>query len=102
MGRISAPGGFGWARHFSTRLSDCASAPTIIGLISDSMLMIRSPRSGQGPNGHSSVITTQAGRFLVLPLVRDGRLGTGTALWTPTIATIGGVKLNRERVSSRV
>src|ERR1700753_3317463 len=76
IGRIKAPGGFGWAMQFSTRLSDWAIAPTITGVISDSTLMIRIPRSGHGPNGHSSVITTHAGRFLVLPFVFDGRLGT--------------------------
>ena len=45
----------------------------------------RRPRSGHGPKGHSSVSTTQAGRFDVLPLVRLGRFGTGTALCTPVI-----------------
>ncbi len=63
MGRISAPGGFGCAMQFWIRLSDWARAPTIIGVISDSTLMILRPRSGHGPNGHSSVITTHAGRF---------------------------------------
>src|SRR6185312_17163416 len=99
---MSAPGGLGCARHFSTMLSDCAIAPTIMGVISDSTLMILKPRSGHGPNGHSSVITTQAGRFFVLPFVSDGRLGTGTALCTPTMATSGGVNAKRERDSSRV
>ena len=83
-------------------LSDCARAPTIIGVISDSTLMILRPRSGHGPKGHSSVMTIQAGRFFGFSRDSDGRLGTGTALCTPTIATSGGVKLKRERVSSRV
>src|SRR5690348_12718697 len=77
-------------------------APTIMGVISDSTLTILRPRSGHGPKGHSSVITTHAGRFFVLPLVSEGLSGTGTALCTPTIATNGGVKAKRDRVSSRV
>ena len=44
-------------------------APIIIGVISDSTLASRMPRSGHGPNGHSSVITTYAGRPFGLPRV---------------------------------
>src|SRR6188768_1339474 len=102
LGRASAPGGFGCLRQFSIRLSDWAIAPITVGVISDSMFRILNPRSGHGPKGCSSVTTTQAGRFCVLPAVSEGRFGTGTALCVAVDATSGGLKLKRERVSSRV
>ena len=74
----------------------------MIGLISDSTFSMRTPRSGHGPNGHSSVISTYAGRPFGLSRDFAGRSGTGTALCVPTTATNGGQKSARERCSSFV
>ena len=91
LGRIVAPVGFGCARQLSTTLSAWAIVPISMGVTSCSTFTRRSPRSGQGPKGHSSVNTTHAGRFDALPFVRLGRLGTGTALCTPVMEISGGV-----------